>query len=115
MTTLATILLGAALAAEETEFDESVVTPGVLGFVVTALFAVAVILLGADLVRRIRRNQYRAEIQEELAAEIAERDAAENGAAGGGAPAEVSGASEPGDADEDRPGPARPAPGGTES
>jgi len=42
-------------------------------FVVTALFAVAVILLGFDLVRRVRRAQFRAEIQEKLAAEIAEQ------------------------------------------
>lgn len=77
MTTLATILAGAALAAEKADFDETAVTPGVIGFIVTALFAVAVILLGADLVRRVRRSQYRAEIERELAAELAEREASE--------------------------------------
>ena len=74
MTTLVTVLLGAILAAEEAEIDESMVSPGVLGFFVTAGFAVAVILLGTNLVRRVRRNQYRAEIREQLEAELAEHD-----------------------------------------
>ena len=74
MTILATILLGISRAAEDAEFDETAVTPGVLGFAVTAVFAVAVILLGADLVRRVRRSQYRAEIAEELQAELAARE-----------------------------------------
>lgn len=76
MTILATTILGVALAAEDTEFDPASVTPGVVGFVVTAVFALAVILLGTDLVRRVRRSQYRAEIAEELQAELAERDGA---------------------------------------
>lgn len=38
--------------------------------------AIAVFALGLNLVRRIRRNTYRAEIREELEQEIAERDAA---------------------------------------
>lgn len=78
MMTLTTILTHIVIAADETEFDETAVTPGVLGFVVTAVFALAVILLGADLVRRVRRNQYRAEIQQELEAELAERQARED-------------------------------------
>ena len=76
MTILATTILGVALAAEDTEFDPASITPGVVGFVVTAVFALAVILLGTDLVRRVRRSQYRAEIAEELQAELAERDGA---------------------------------------
>ena len=76
MTILATTILGVALAAEDTEFDPASVTPGVVGFVVTAVFALAVILLGTDLVRRVRRSQYRAEIAEELQAELVERDGA---------------------------------------
>ncbi|MDR6971097.1 hypothetical protein [Leifsonia shinshuensis] len=54
--------------------DDSV-TPGVLGFVVTFLLAVAVVLLVIDMTRRIRRVRYRAEIAEKLDAEQAERDA----------------------------------------
>lgn len=69
-----------ARAAEEAEFDPNSVTPGVIGFVVTALLALAVIFLGFDLVRRLRRSRYRHEIGEALAAEIAERDTAPDAA-----------------------------------
>lgn len=63
-------------AAEKEQFDPSKVSPGVGGFLVIALLAVALFFLGLDLVRRVRRAKFRAEIQEELAAEVAERDAA---------------------------------------
>ncbi len=49
------------------------VTPGVVGFVVTFLFAVAVVLLVLDMVRRIRRVRYRAEIAAKLDAEQAQQ------------------------------------------
>lgn len=55
--------------AENTDFDENSATPGVAGFVATAVFALLVIAIGFDLVRRVRRTQYRAEIREKLAAE----------------------------------------------
>jgi len=48
------------------EFDENTVTPGVLGFVAIFLVAAATILLGLDMVRRIRRTRYRGEIREQL-------------------------------------------------
>ena len=51
--------------------DDSV-TPGLLGFLVTFLIAVAAVLLVLDMVRRIRRVRYRAEISEKLDAEEAE-------------------------------------------
>lgn len=51
--------------------DDSV-TPGLLGFLVTFLIAVAAVLLVLDMVRRIRRVRYRAEIAEKLDAEEAE-------------------------------------------
>lgn len=70
-----------AEAAEKEPFDPNKVTPGVGGFLVVALLAIALFFLGFDMVRRLRRAKYRAEIQEELAAEIAERDAAAAGAA----------------------------------
>lgn len=66
-----------AEAAEKEQFDPNKVSPGVGGFLVVALLAIALFFLGFDLVRRLRRAKYRAEIQAELAAEIAERDAAE--------------------------------------
>ncbi|WP_223691037.1 hypothetical protein [Leifsonia poae] len=51
--------------------DEDNVTPGYVGFLVTFLVAVAVVLLVIDMVRRIRRVRYRAEIAEKLDAEQA--------------------------------------------
>ena len=55
-------------------FDPNTVTPGVIGFVVFFLIAAATVLLCLDVVRRIRRTTYRAEIKERLQAEQAERD-----------------------------------------
>ncbi|TDW30825.1 hypothetical protein [Cryobacterium psychrophilum] len=57
------------------EVDPNTVTPGVVGFFAIALVAVATVLLGTDMVRRIRRTTYREEIRARLAAEVAERDA----------------------------------------
>jgi flagellar biosynthesis/type III secretory pathway M-ring protein FliF/YscJ len=51
------------------EVDPDIVTPGVVGFVVTAFIAIAVILLVWDMMRRIRRGRVRADIREELDAE----------------------------------------------
>ncbi|WP_109210890.1 MULTISPECIES: hypothetical protein [Microbacterium] len=51
------------------EVDPDLVTPGVWGFVITALVAVAVIFLVWDMMRRIRRGRVRADIQEQLDAE----------------------------------------------
>lgn len=77
---LATQTAQAALRLAETaegeQFDENLVSPGVAGFLVVAVLALAVFALGMNLVRRLRRNRYRYEIREELEAEIAERDAA---------------------------------------
>ena len=62
-------------------------SPGIVGFLGTFFVVVGAILLILDLVRRIRRVNYRAQIQERLAAEQAELDAkrgktAESGATG---------------------------------
>lgn len=46
------------------------VTPGWVGFAITAVFMVVVILLIFDMVRRIRRVRYRGEAQERIAAEL---------------------------------------------
>jgi hypothetical protein len=53
------------------EVDPDLVTPGVWGFVITALVALAVIFLVWDMMRRIRRGRVRADIQDELDAEAA--------------------------------------------
>ena len=55
------------------EVDESLIGPGVWGFAIFAFVAIASILLIMDMVRRTRRVRYRAEIQERLAAEAAEK------------------------------------------
>jgi len=51
--------------------DADLVTPGVWGFVITAAIMVVVILLIIDMVRRMRRVNYRAEIRQRLADEAA--------------------------------------------
>jgi len=51
--------------------SDDLVTPGVWGFAITALIMVAVILLILDMVRRLRRLNYRAEIRARLEEEAA--------------------------------------------
>jgi hypothetical protein len=69
-------LIGVALAATpDPDFDPNTVTPGVIGFIAIFLVAAATVLLGFDVVRRIRRVTYRSEIRERLDAEVAARDA----------------------------------------
>jgi capsular polysaccharide biosynthesis protein len=67
--------LGIVLANEDLipaiEVDPNSVTPGVVGFLATLFVAVAVLLLIADMVRRVRRVRYRAEIKDKLDAEAA--------------------------------------------
>lgn len=54
------------------------VTPGLLGFVLTAFIVLLTALLIVDMVRRIRRVRYRAQVEEErAAAEAALFDGAE--------------------------------------
>ena len=53
------------------EVDPVLVTPGVIGFVVTFLVAMVSLVLILDMVRRVRRVRYRAEIAERLDAEEA--------------------------------------------
>ncbi|MCB5280833.1 MULTISPECIES: hypothetical protein [Micrococcaceae] len=54
------------------------VTPGLLGFLLTAFIVVLTALLIVDMVRRIRRVRYRAQVEEErmAAAEAAANDGA---------------------------------------
>lgn len=53
------------------EGDPNIVTPGVIGFAVTFLIALATVFLVIDMTRRIRRVRYREEVREELEAEQA--------------------------------------------
>lgn len=62
-------------------------SPGIIGFIVTFIMALAIILLGLDLTRRARRLRYRSEYA--IAREAEERSAAEvavTGKPGQGAP-----------------------------
>lgn len=54
--------------------SEDQVTPGLLGFVMTAFFVVATALLIVDMVRRIRRVRYRAQVEEDRLAAAAAAD-----------------------------------------
>nr|WP_194241484.1 hypothetical protein [Galbitalea soli] len=52
--------------------DPNLITPGVVGFIITFLVAAATVLLLLDMTRRIRRSRYREEIRQKLEAEAAE-------------------------------------------
>ncbi|MFT4220861.1 MAG: hypothetical protein QM611_10120 [Microbacterium sp.] len=90
------VLTIAVLAATPTPtappVDPDLVTPGPWGFAAVVFMAVAVILLVWDMLRRIRRARYRAEIGAQLDAELAEQsgDAGPDASSGpsrpGGAP-----------------------------
>lgn len=67
-----------ALPTPGPEFNEDTVTPGLFGFVTMLVIAIAALLLAVDMVRRVRRTTYRAQITERLDAEQAqERDSSE--------------------------------------
>lgn len=53
------------------QVDPELVTPGPWGFLIIALIALAAILLIWDMLRRIRRARFRAEVAEQLDAEEA--------------------------------------------
>ena len=58
-------------ADKDRDFDPDSVTPGVIGFIATFVVIVLVVLLAMDLVRRVRRTQYRVEVNARLDAEAA--------------------------------------------
>ncbi|MEV8266067.1 hypothetical protein [Microbacterium sp. NPDC076911] len=74
--------------------DPDSVTPGPEGFFVIALIVVAVFLLVADMMRRIRRGRVRADVNEELDTEQA-RLAAESEETPGGVAGSESSATNP--------------------
>ena len=69
-----TAALPLLVRSAEEEFDPDTVTPGIWGFVLTFLIMVVVVLLVLDMVRRIRRVNYRAEVREQLEAERAAQE-----------------------------------------
>jgi hypothetical protein len=67
------------LRADDEEFDPDTVTPGIWGFVLTFLVMLVVVLLILDMVRRIRRVNYRAEVRAQLETERLEAEFAADG------------------------------------
>ncbi len=67
-TTIVSVLL-AATPTPSPEFDPNSVTPTWVGFAITFLVAAVTVLLIMDMVRRVRRVRYRAEVQERIEAE----------------------------------------------
>mgnify|MGYP000181417659 FL=1 len=53
------------------KIDPNGVTPGVVGFVITAFVAIVSLLLILDMVRRMRRLRYREEAKNNVDAEVA--------------------------------------------
>jgi hypothetical protein len=72
-------LVRAATQEPSDEFDPDTVTPGIWGFVLTFVIMVVVVLLVLDMVRRIRRVNYRAEVREQLESERLEQELLESG------------------------------------
>lgn len=71
-------LLFAAMPTPTADPSETFYSPGILGFVFTFALAGLSILLVFDMVRRMRRVRYRAEVREKLAAEAADNGAKRN-------------------------------------
>ena len=74
------ILLSALLAVTPSpsatpDPSETFYSPGTIGFIMTFFITAGAVALIFDMVRRIRRVRYRAEIGEKLAAEAAAKDA----------------------------------------
>lgn len=82
--------------------SEDQVTPGMWGFIMTAFFVLATTLLIVDMVRRIRRVRYRAQVEEERMAALSagEQESETPGEVGAGTQApgtQSSDAGQPGD------------------
>ena len=68
---------GLATPSPSMTVDPDSVTPGFVGFVAIALIAVVVVFLIIDMLRRIRRAGYRADVNEQLDAEAQAAEQAE--------------------------------------
>ena len=77
MTIFAAILAATPSPTPTLDPAETFYSPGTIGFLLTFFVAGAAVLLIFDMVRRVRRVRYRAEIQEKLAAEASEAKANE--------------------------------------
>ncbi|MDL5486211.1 hypothetical protein [Microbacterium wangruii] len=71
-------VFGSVVPTPVSTVDPELVTPGPWGFGAIALITVAVILLVWDMLRRVRRGRYRAEVREELDAQERDADGAQD-------------------------------------
>ncbi|MEO0049160.1 MAG: hypothetical protein RL556_492 [Actinomycetota bacterium] len=62
-------LLAVATPSATTDPANTFYSPGIVGFLLTFFVVAGAVLLIFDMVRRVRRVRYRAEVQERLAAE----------------------------------------------
>ncbi|WP_258066638.1 hypothetical protein [Rathayibacter sp. AY2B7] len=69
----AVVLTSTTVPTPGPEFNEDTVTPGLFGFITMLVIALAAVLLALDMVRRVRRTTYTAQVKERLDAEEAER------------------------------------------
>lgn len=69
MSLFASLILAAATPTPSTDPANTWYSPGVVGFLMTFIMVGGAVLLIFDMVRRVRKVRYRAEIQEKLAAE----------------------------------------------
>ncbi|RKR74999.1 hypothetical protein [Frondihabitans australicus] len=81
LATTATLWLAETGPSQEPvqKVPDSEVTPGWIGFLAIFFVGVATLFLIIDMVRRIRRTRYRAEIREQIAVERAEAKRAAEG------------------------------------
>lgn len=77
LTTVSITALTVVPAETRSDYDPDAVSPGPVGFAVVALLAIALFFLGYDMLRRLRRSKYRAEIRAELAEELEANEAGE--------------------------------------
>jgi hypothetical protein len=64
--TLLPLLAATPSPSPKPAFNENLVTPGPIGFIVILLVTIVTVLLILDMVRRIRRVRYRGEARERL-------------------------------------------------
>ncbi len=78
MKTLALILAATPTPSPTEDPANTFYSPGTIGFLLTFFVAGSAVLLIFDMVRRVRRVRYRAEIQEKLAAEEQAKEQAQD-------------------------------------
>lgn len=70
----AAVTTGLLSADDQPQFDPDTVTPGFIGFIATFGVAAIVILLVIDMVRRVRRVNYREQVRRQLEQEALDAD-----------------------------------------